>query len=587
MALNNKKKSLDLRLLGRLLSFTAPYKKTFVFAVVMTLVLAALAPLRPYLIQESIDNYIGNKFVVGLVMISIAQLGVLLLESGLRFWFLYRTNWLGQSVVNDIRKAVFNKIIFQNLSYFDKTPIGTLTTRTINDTEAINDTFSEGLIAIVSDILTIVAIIIVMLLTDWKLALVCLACFPLLILATYIFKESVRKSFQRVRNAVARLNAFSQEHITGMQLVQISGAEERELEKFKEINREHRNANIKGIFAYSVFFPVVEIILAASMGLLVWWGAVRLINYEVSVGVVIAFVMYLNLLFRPLRMLADKFNVLQMGMIAGERIFSVLDSNESMQENGGFVPQKIDGQIEFENVVFAYRQGKTVLKSISFTIPAGQTFAIVGQTGAGKTSIISILNRMYDISGGHIRIDGRDLYEYDIYSLRKHIGIVLQEVFLFSGTIHDNITLRDPAISRAEVENICRILGLHEFIMQLPGGYDFDVMERGNTLSHGQRQLVSFARVLLFNPSILVLDEATSSVDSESEQLIQKAIDALTQGRTSIIIAHRLSTIRKANQIIVMHQGNIAESGSHDELVARQGMYYQLLSKAEQKFILD
>ncbi len=549
----------------------------------MTLVLAALAPVRPYLIQVSVDKYISSQLVYGLVMISIIQLGILLIESGLRFWFLYRTNWLGQSVVNDIRKAVFRKILHQNLSYYDKTAIGTLTTRTINDTEAVNDTFSEGFISIVSDILTIIAIIIVMFCTDWKLTLVCLASFPALVIATYIFKESVRKSFQRVRNAVARLNAFAQEHITGMQLVQASGAEAREMEKFREINLEHRNANIKGIFAYSVFFPVVEIILAASMGLLVWWGAARLINYEVTAGVVIAFVMYLNLLFRPLRMMADKFNVLQMGMVAGERIFSVLDSNEHMQHNGNYRPEKIRGDILFENVHFSYKPGIPVLNGISFHIPAGKTMAIVGHTGAGKTSIISILNRMYEINSGSIRIDGRDLHEYDIYSLRKYIGIVLQDLFLFSGTIHDNITLRDPDISRQQVEDICQLLGLHRFILQLPGGYDFDVMERGNTLSQGQRQLISFARVLIYNPSILVLDEATSSVDSESEQLIQQAIDTLIKGRTSIIIAHRLSTIRKADHIIVMDRGKVAEAGDHDTLVTRRGAYYQLLSKTQEE----
>jgi len=559
-----------------MLSFTAPYRGTFVFAVVMTLVLAVLAPLRPWLIQVSVDKYIAGRMLQGLILISVIQLVILLLESGLRFWFLYRTNWLGQSVVNDIRKAVFRKILYQDIAYYDKTPIGVLTTRTINDTEAINDVFAEGFISIIADVLTILCIIIVMLFTDWRLTLVCLAAFPLLILATYVFKESVNRSFQRVRNAVAQLNAFVQEHLTGMYLVQMFGAEERELGKFKRINKEHRNANIRGIFAYSVFFPVVEIILAVSMGLLVWWGAVRLLHYEVTAGVVIAFVMYLNLLFRPLRMLADKFNVLQMGMVAGERIFTVLDSEAHLQQNGSYRPEKIRGEVTFEDVHFSYKPGVPVLKGISFHIPAGKTMAVVGHTGAGKTSIISILNRLYEIGSGRILIDGRELKEYDVYSLREHIGIVLQDVFLFSGTIYDNITLRNSNIPLQQVEDICRMLGLHTFIQQLPGGYDFDVMERGNTLSQGQRQLISFARALLYNPSILILDEATSSVDSESEQLIQRAIDTLIKGRTSIVIAHRLSTIRKADRIIVMDKGQIVEAGDHFSLLAEKGIYYRL-----------
>jgi ATP-binding cassette subfamily B multidrug efflux pump len=583
---NTIKKIFDIRLLRRMLSYTAPYRRTFLFAVVMTLVLAGLAPLRPWLIQISVDKYIGGRLLQALILISIIQLGILLLESGLRFWFLYRTNWLGQSVVNDIRKAVFRKILNQNISYYDKTPIGVLTTRTINDTEAINDVFAEGFISIIADVLTIICIIAVMLFTDWKLTLVCLTVFPLLIIATYIFKESVNKSFQRVRNAVAQLNAFVQEHITGMHLVQIFGAESRELGKFQRINKEHRDANIRGIFAYSVFFPVVEIILAVSMGLLVWWGAVRLLHYEVTAGVMIAFVMYLNLLFRPLRMIADKFNVLQMGMVAGERIFTVLDSEEHLHDNGSYRPEKIEGDVRFEKVHFRYKPEVPVLRGISFHIPAGKTMAVVGHTGAGKTSLISILNRQYEIESGTIRIDGRDLKDYDIYSLRQHIGIVLQDVFLFSGTIHENITLRNETISRQQVEDICRMLGLHPFIMQLPGGYDFDVMERGNTLSQGQRQLISFARALLYNPSILVLDEATSSVDSESEQLIQHAIDTLIKGRTSIIIAHRLSTVRKADQIIVMDRGQIVESGDHNSLIAARGAYYKLYTAIEQEEVV-
>ncbi len=519
--------------------------------------------------------------LTGLIYVSAAQFGILLLESGLRFWFLYRINWLGQSVINDLRKSVFQKILFQNVGYFDTTPIGTLTTRTVNDIEAVNDVFSEGIISIVADVLTIIAIITVMLITDWRLTLVCLATFPGLIIATYFFKESVNKSFHSVRNAVAALNAFVQEHITGMYIVQAFAAEEREMGKFGAINKEHRDANIRAIFAYSVFFPIVEIILAMSMGLLVWWGAKQMLSYEVTPGIVVAFIMYLNLLFRPLRMLADKFNVLQMGLIAGERIFTVLDSEEFQAENGSLAPAKIRGEVDFKDVHFSYKPGTPVLKGVSFHLPAGQTMAVVGHTGAGKTSIISILNRLYEISSGAILIDGRDLKDYNIYALRSHIGIVLQDVFLFSGTVAENITLRNESISLEKVEEVCKLLGLHDFILRLPEGYHYNVMERGNTLSQGQRQLISFARALLYNPSILILDEATSSVDSESEQLIQRAIDMLIKGRTSIVIAHRLSTIRRADQILVLDAGQVLERGNHRELIAAEGAYHKLYTAVE------
>ncbi|PQJ09818.1 antibiotic ABC transporter ATP-binding protein [Flavipsychrobacter stenotrophus] len=580
-----KKKLIDLHLLRRLFSYTAPYKKTLQFSLFLSISLAMVSPLRPYLIQFSVDHYIKGHMLDMLIRISALQLVILMVESFVRFWFMYRINWLGQTVVNDIRKAVFKKILFQNIAYYDKNAIGMLTTRTVNDLESVNDVFSEGIISIAADVMTILSIITVMLFTDWRLTLVCLAVFPILIVATYIFKESVNKSFQRVRNAVAALNAFVQEHLTGMYIVQVFAAEQREMNKFKEINKEHRNANIKGIFAYSVFFPVVEIILALSLGLLVWYGAVRYLHHGASMGVIIAFVMYINLLFRPLRMLADKFNVLQMGVIAGERVFGVLDSQENMQHNGTLQPATIKGAVEFKDVRFSYKEGVPVLKGVSFKLDAGKTMAVVGHTGAGKSSLISILNRQYEISSGEIFIDGINLHEYDIYTLRQHVGIVLQDVFLFSGTIYDNITLRNTDIPVSKVEEVAKILGIHDFIMRLPGGYHFDIMERGNTLSQGQRQLLSFARALLYNPSILILDEATSSVDSESEQLIQHAIDTLIKGRTSIVIAHRLSTIRMADEIIVMDHGVITERGSHEELISLQGSYHNLYTAVEQTVI--
>jgi ATP-binding cassette, subfamily B, multidrug efflux pump len=578
-----KKKLIDFRLLRKVFAFTGPYKNTLIVTVILSIVLAALSPLRPRLIQLTVDKYISHGLWHGLVMICILQLAILLIESGLRFWFMYRINWLGQTTVNDIRRAVFQKIIYQDLAFFDRTAIGTLTTRTINDIESLNDVFSEGIISIAADVLTIIALITLMFITDWKLTLVCLSTFPLLIIATYIFKESVNKSFQRVRNAVAALNAFVQEHLTGMYIVQAFAAEDKEMRKMQAINKEHRDANIKGIFAYSVFFPVVEIILAISLGLLVWFGSVQLLHFSVTPGVIIAFVMYINLLFRPLRMMADKFNVLQMGMIAAERVFTILESEEHIQDNGDYRPEQIKGDVQFENVHFSYKPEIAVLKGVSFTIGAGKTMAVVGHTGAGKTSIISILNRLYEIEGGSIKIDGLDLKDYDIFELRKHIGVVLQDVFLFSGTIYENITLRNSDIPLYKVEEIAKLLGIHDFILSLPGAYQYNVMERGNTLSQGQRQLLSFARALLYNPSILILDEATSSVDSESEQLIQHAIDTLIKGRTSIVIAHRLSTIRKADEIIVMESGLITERGNHDQLIEKQGDYYKLYKAVEKQ----
>ncbi len=567
-------------LLKRIFSYTRPYRTRLWTSIVLAIVLAVLAPVRPYLIQLSVDHYITNKLLQGLIMVTVVQLGILLLESLLRFVFMYTTNWLGQTVVNDIRQNVFRKIIHQQLSFFDNTPIGTLTTRTVNDIEAINDIFSEGLISIIADVLTIIAIMVIMFYTDWRLTLVSLAVFPVLILATYFFKESVNKSFHQVRNAVAKLNAFVQEHITGMYVVQSFAAEEREIAKFTEINKDHRNANIKAIFAYSVFFPIVEIILAIAMGLLVWYGASRMLDYKVTQGVIIAFIMYLNLLFRPLRMLADKFNTLQMGLVAGERVLGVLDSEEYLHDNGTYVPQEVKGKVTFENVAFEYKKDVPVLRGISFEARAGDTVALVGHTGAGKTSIISILNRLYEIKSGRIPTDDRPPQDYDIHALRRHIGIVLQDVFLFSGTIYENITMRNHDIPLERVMEVCRLLGIHDFIMRLPGHYQFNVMERGNMLSQGQRQLLSFARALLYNPSILILDEATASVDTESEILIQQAIEKLIQGRTAIVIAHRLSTIRKANQIIVLDKGHIVEQGGHDELLRLKGIYQKMYTAA-------
>ncbi len=601
------KKIFDFGLLRRIFRYAKPYRRRFVISVVLAIVLAVLSPVRPLLINYTIHDVIqqgGERSIVIelLLQITILQVVFLLIETALRFYFTFITAWLGQTVVRDMRVQVYQKILRLNLRQFDKTPIGTLTTRTINDIESINDIFSEGLIPIIADLLSIIAILIAMFWTNWQLTLVCLIPFPLMIIATYYFKESVNKSFIRVRNAVAALNAFVQEHITGMQVIQSFTAGEREYRRFTAINRDHRNANIRAIFAYSVFFPIVEIVLAFSMGLLVWFAARQAYSLPTDEaarisGHIVSFILMLNLLFRPLRVIADKFNVLQMGMVASERVFKVLDNEDVMADTAGVPglqtvnrePSTVNHQaasIEFDQVSFAYTEGVPVLKNISFAVAPGETLAIVGHTGSGKTSIISLLNRLYAIQEGTIRLDGIPIENYSLADLRRQIGVVLQDVFLFSGSIMDNVTLRDPAIERAQVEEAAKLIGMHEFIEQLPGGYDYNVMERGATLSLGQRQLLSFIRALLFNPRVLILDEATSSVDTASEQLIQHAIDTLIAGRSSIVIAHRLSTIRKAHRIMVLDKGEIREIGTHEELLAKGGLYAGLYHMQFEKKVM-
>ncbi|MFN5606246.1 MAG: ABC transporter ATP-binding protein [Bacteroidota bacterium] len=561
------------------MGYAAPYKNRFWISVILAIVLAALTPLRPLLIQRTVNEYIVGEIPRMVILVTMIQLGIILIETALRFGFTFLTAWLGQAVVMDLRLATYDKILRLHLSQFDRTPVGTLTTRTVNDIESINDIFAEGLVPIIADILSIVCVLTYMFSADWRLTLIALIPFPIILIATYIFKESINRSFQSVRNAVAALNAFVQEHLTGMFIVQAFAAEQLELDKFKKINRQHRDANIKAIFAYSVFFPVVEIVLALSIGLVVWYTAKEALALQQSQqGTVIAFILCLNLLFRPLRVLADKFNVLQMGVIASERVFNVLDNPEAAPPftNKPLENLRFKGKIEFENVHFAYDPAVPVLKGISFVAHPGETIALVGPTGSGKTSITSLLTRLYDFQSGQIKIDDIAIQSYELESLRGQVGVVLQDVFLFSGSIYDNITLRNTSISRNRVEEAARMIGLHDFICSLPGGYDYDVRERGLTLSLGQRQLLSFIRALLYNPSILILDEATSSIDSESEQLIQQAIEKLVQGRTSIVVAHRLSTIRKANRIIVLGKGELLEMGTHAELIAKNGHYAQL-----------
>ncbi len=578
-----------IKLLKRVFAFAKPYRKKFYGSLALSILLAAMAPLRPLLIQLTINKGLNQEaaawFIDGpggfIIEVTVIQVGLLLIETVARFYFTFSTASLGQSVVKDIRVSTYQKIVHLNLSQFDKTPIGTLTTRTINDIESVNDIFSDGLIPIIADLLSIISILTYMFWVDWRVTLVCVSPFPFMIVATYFFKENVNKSFIKVRNAVAALNAFVQEHITGMALVQAFAAEKREQQHFETINQQHRAANIKAIFAYSVFFPVVELVSALSIGLLVWWAARNAMMVSASQaqdvgGIITAFILCLNLLFRPLRVLADKFNVLQMGMIASERVFKVLDNEDSTENGGVLQPARINGDLAFESVSFAYVPDQYVLKNVSFNLGAGQTLAIVGHTGSGKTSVISLINRLYRVNHGTVLLDGVNIEDYELGYLRSKIGVVLQDVFLFSGSVMDNVTLRNPEITVEQVIQAARLIGMHEFIMQLPGGYDYNVMERGATLSMGQRQLLSFIRALLYDPAVLILDEATSSIDTESEALIQHAIDKLIAGRTSIVIAHRLSTIRKANKILVLDKGEVKEIGSHDELMKLQGFYYRL-----------
>ena len=571
------KNKIDYLLLGRVLALAKPYKKVFILAGVLTVLLAPLAILRPYIIKIMVDDYIFKFDIPGLTNMAILLGVILMIDVALRYVFIYSTSWLGQSVIKDLRVRMFNHISSLRLSYFDTTPIGTSTTRTINDIETINTVFSQGAITILADLFTVFAVLAIMLITSWKLTLVCLTTLPFLMIATYIFKEKVKVSYQKVRTQITKMNAFLQERISGMRIVQIFNAEEKELEKFKDINRKYTQANLDAIFYYAVFFPVVEIISAAALGLLVWWGARGVIGGEVTTGTFIAFPIYLSMLFRPIRMLADRFNTLQMGLVAAERVFNLLDKNYIIENNGTIKKESIKGNVEFDNVSFAYNNIDNVLKNLNFKIKAGETLAICGSTGSGKTTIINILNRFYDIQKGKILIDGVNIKDYELFNLRKKIAIVLQDVFLFSGSVMENITLRDDRISEQEVIDAAKLIGAHEFIERLPGGYNYQVMERGATLSMGQRQLISFVRALVFNPDILILDEATSSIDPESESVIQYAIEKLIDKRTSIIIAHRLSTIRHADNIMVLSKGKIEEFGAHDALLEIEDGHYKEL----------
>lgn len=569
-------KAVDFAILKRIFTYVKPYRKNFALALTTTIILAFLSPIRPLLIQYTFDHFVAKPNASMLLIMTFVLVVVLISEALMQFVDSFLTNSLGQKVIKDIRVQLYKHIVNLRLKYYDNTPIGTLVTRAVSDIEVIANIFSDGVIVIIGDILKISVIIVVMFFMNYQLTFIALTTIPILLYATYVFKKSVQNSFQDVRTQVARLNAFVQEHITGMNIIQIFNREKAESEKFEKINALHRDAHIRSIMAYSIFFPVVEILSSLALALIVWWGGKGVLEKETTIGDLMAFILFLNMMFRPIRQLADRFNTLQMGMVSSDRVFKVLDTVDVIENKGTQDASYIEGNVELKNLWFAYNDEDWVLRNVSFSVKKGETVALVGATGAGKSSIINLLNRFYEYNKGEIVIDGKNVREYELSSLRKNIGVVLQDVFLFSDTIANNISLNNPEISIEEIIEAAKIVGAHDFISQLPNSYDYNAMERGGMLSAGQRQLISFIRAYVYNPKILVLDEATSSIDTESEKMIQNAVDILTKGRTSIIIAHRLATIQKADKIIVMDKGEIVEMGSHQELLRLSGQYKRL-----------
>ncbi|CAM1339489.1 ABC transporter ATP-binding protein [Tenacibaculum aestuarii] len=571
-------KAFDIKIFSRLMSFAKKYRLRFIVAAASTILLAGFAVLTPVILMTAIDDFTTTKNATTLLYFTIAMVVVLLVQVLFQFSFIYNANWVGQHIIRDIRAKTFRKILEFKMSYFDNSSVGKLVTRVVSDIETISNFFTQGVFMIVSDILLMLIVIAVMFYKNWQLALIALATLPVLIYATKLFQIAIKSTFQDVRNQVANLNSFVQERVTGMKIVQLFNRERIEYKNFIDINNKHKKAHIKTVWYYSIFFPIAEILSSIAIGLIVWYGGLQVIeDSAVSLGAIIGFIKMAQMLFRPLRQIADKFNQLQMGIVAGERVFNVIDTNSSIDKNGTIIAENIEGNISFKDVHFSYIKGEEILKGISFNVEKGQTVAIVGATGAGKSTIINLISRFYEIDSGLIAIDNIPVQDYEISSLRQKVAVVLQDVFLFSDTILNNITLRNENISLDQVQKAAKQIGIHDFIMSLPNNYHYNVKERGGMLSSGQRQLIAFLRAYVSNPSILILDEATSSVDTHSEQMIQYATDEITKNRTSIVIAHRLATIKKADIIIVMDKGRIVEKGNHTELLKKHEGYYKNL----------
>ncbi|MGY0407709.1 MAG: ABC transporter ATP-binding protein [Polaribacter sp.] len=571
-------KAFDMQIFLKLMSFAKKYKLIFFITASSTILLAGVSLLTPYILKKTVDLYIVNKDTQGLLNNILLMLLVLLAEVLLRFIFIYFSNWMGQHIIRDIRAKIFRHILQFKMSYFDKNSVGKLVTRVVSDIETIAAFFSSGVFTIVSDVLQMFAVVIVMFLINWKLAFIAISVLPILLYATKVFQVAIKSTFQEVRNQVANLNGFVQERVTGMKIVQLFNRENIEYQNFKQINNKHKQAYIKTIWYFSIFFPIAEVLSSIGIGLIVWFGSKQIVGGTVAgPGTVMAFVQMAQILFRPLRQIADKFNQLQMGIVSGERVFKIIDTQSSISKNGTITAKKLEGLIKFKNVRFSYVENEEVLKGINFDVKSGQTVAIVGATGAGKSTIINLINRFYEIDSGTISVDGISVDNYTLESLRNQVAIVLQDVFLFSDSILNNITLKDKNITLEEVQKAAKQIGIHQFITTLPGGYYYNVKERGAMLSSGQRQLIAFLRAYVSKPSILILDEATSSVDSYAEQMIQYATETITKDRTSIVIAHRLATVKKADKIIVMDNGFIVEEGTHLELLEKENGYYKNL----------
>jgi ATP-binding cassette, subfamily B, multidrug efflux pump len=575
--MEEKKKKIDFNVLSKVIAMAMPHKRLFYLCIGLAIILAPVSSILPHIVKVIVDEHIVVGDVQGMLLLCAVFFIVLLLNVILRYYFLYYLSDLGQHILKDLRIKVFKHITNLRLRFFDQTPVGITTTRTINDISAINEVFTQGVITILADFLALLTVLAIMFYTSWRLTLISLLTLPLMVWATYIFSDKVKGSYERVRSSVAKMNSFLQERITGMRIVQIFNAQAQEREKFKTINHDYTTANLDSVLYYSIFFPVVELISAISLALMVWIGAKAYLHDSVTFGALVAFPLYLELLFRPVRMAADKFNTLQMGLVAAERVFKLIESDEVIPNNGTLIKEKLEGKVAFKDVNFAYDEENFVLHDVNFTIKPGQTLAVVGSTGSGKSTLINIMNRFYDIQSGQILIDDVDIKSYELNAIRKRIAIVLQDVFLFDGTVFENITLKDNTISLDAVIEAAKMIGAHEFILKMPNEYNFKITERGNNLSVGQRQLISFVRALVINPDILILDEATSSIDTETELVIQHAIEVLIEKRTSIIIAHRLSTIRHADNIMVMDQGHVVEFGNHNALLEIEGGKYKEL----------